>query len=166
LRFRRQWYLEQQQAAEAFRISEKPVGRKRRAPNAPETWNALRALSTKLTRTLEDALELLHQAAPGERSPEVTVTLIADLAENLPETIEPPARSKPLNPMGRHRIAIGGKVEQNTVAARLEVTTKVTIWAVPGKGAQSNQMTRSTWIMPPETAEKREKRYEMLHREK
>jgi hypothetical protein len=164
--YRATWYREQQEAMEAAKIAQMPVGRKRRAPVAPETWNGLRAVSTKLSRHLEDLLQLMHQAAPGERSPEVSVTLIADLAENLPETIEPPARSKPLNPMGRHRIALGGKVEQNTVAARLEVTAKVTIWAVPGKGAQSNQMTRSTWIMPAEAAEKREKRYEKLHQEK
>jgi hypothetical protein len=162
MKYRTAWYAEQQEAAVAMRIAKMPVGRKRRAPNGPESWNALRALSTRLSRTLEDLLQLMHEAAPGERTPELSVSLIADLAEEPPATIEPPARSKPVNPMGRHRIALGGKVEANTVIARLEVTAKVTIWAAPGDGAESDGMTRFTWVMPRESAEKREKRYEKL----
>jgi hypothetical protein len=36
----------------------------------------------------------MHQPAPGERAPEITVTLITDFAESPPPTIEPPARCK------------------------------------------------------------------------
>lgn len=151
---------------EMQRLDKMPVGRKRRPPNEPETWNALRALSPKLTRVAEDLLELMHESAPGERMPEISVTLVTDLAQSAPPTFEPPTRSKPVSPMGRLRIALGGKTEQNTVAARIEISAKLTVWAAPGKGAQSDEMIRSTWIMPAESAEKRDKRYEKLHREK
>jgi hypothetical protein len=160
VRYRTQWYKEQNELLETIRLSRKPVGRKRRAPNAPETWNQLRHISTRLERTLEDLLQILHQAAPGERTPEVSIALIADLGEDPPSTIEPPSRRKAVNPMGRHRIALGGKVEANSVIARLEVTAKVTVWAAPDDGAHSDEMTRFTWLMPLESAEKREKRYE------
>jgi hypothetical protein len=150
---------------ETIKIARKPVGRKRRAPSAPETWNELRHVSTRLSRTLEDLLELMHQPVPGERLPELTVALVTDLAEDPPATIEPPARSKVVHPMGRHRIARGGTVEANTVLARIEVTAKLTIWAAPG-AAESDEMTRSTWFMPLESAEKREKRYEDPQRKK
>lgn len=163
--YRSRWYKEQREMMETIRISKKPVGRKRRAPNGPETWLALRGIGVKLERTLEDLLQVMHQPAPGERTPEIAVTLTADLAEELPPTIEPPARRKPLNPMGRYRIAIGGMVEANTVIARLEINAKVVIWSGHGE-AQSDEMTRSTWILPLDSADKREKRYENQQDEK
>jgi hypothetical protein len=163
--YRAMCYREQQEAMEAIRLSQRPVGRKRRAPSAPDTWNELRRVSTRLSRTLEDLLQLMHQPVPGERLPELSVALITDLAENPPLMIEPPARSKTVYPMGRHRIARGGKVEANTVLARIEVTAKLTIWAAPG-AAESDEMTRSTWFMPVESAEKRRKRYEKLQEKK
>ena len=109
----------------------------------------------------EDAGDVLLQPAPGERAPEISVTLITDFAESPPPTIEPPARCKPVNPMGRHRIAVGGKVEANTVLARIEVSAKVVVWAAPGE-APPAEMSRRTWILPVESAEKQEKRYEKL----
>jgi hypothetical protein len=160
MKFRTKWYREQEQQR-AMMIS-KPAGRKRRPPaNAPETWAKLRSISIKLNETLHDLLEIMHQPAPGERAPEISVTLITDFAESPPPTIEPPARCKPVNPMGRHRIAVGGKVEANTVLARIEVSAKVVVWAAPGE-APPAEMSRRTWILPLESAEKQEKRYEKL----
>ena len=165
MRFRTAWYQEQAVAAEAERIARKPVGRKRRPPNAPESWNGLRRASLTLTRQLQDLLELLHQPELGERAPEIVVSLVADLVQPPPQTLEPPTRSRPVNLMGRHRVARGGAVEENRVLAKLELSVKAVIWSSPGK-APPGAMTRSTWILPTESAGKREKRYEKPHREK
>jgi hypothetical protein len=94
--------------------------------------------------------------APGQPAAEISVTLTTDLTEDPPLEVEAPARAKPISPLGRRRIAAGGRVEQYAVLARVEIVARAVVYGLPGE-EPPDEMSRRTWHLPVKTAEKREK---------
>ena len=111
--------------------------------------------SVTLADLLDDVLQTMGGARPGQPAPEVSVSLFTDLADDPPEVIEPPYRAKPVNPMGRRRVGTNGKVETHAELARIEITARLVIYGPPGE-APPPEMMRRTWFLPTKTAEKRE----------
>jgi len=150
--FRTHWYREQLDAWEAMMAAKSAARRRRPRVRLTQTWNRLETTSVRLANLLEDALRTMHSPAPGEPVPEISVTLVADLSDDLPQALEAPHRAKPVNPLGRRRVGAGGNVETHAVLARVEITAKLTIYGTADAPPPA-EMMRRTWFLPTKTAE-------------
>jgi hypothetical protein len=131
--------------------------RRRPRARAVQTWSHLEGASVALANLLEDVLATMRShPTPGQPTPEISVSLVTDLAEDPPPAVEAPARAKPVNLMGRRRIVAGGMVETHAVLAKIEITARLVIYGPPGE-APPPEMSRRTWYLPVKTAEKRDK---------
>jgi len=136
----------------------KPEEAPRAAPAVAQTWSALENLAIRLNQMLQALLGQMRKPTLGEPAPEISVTLTADHpADNLPQAIPPARLQKQVTPWGRRRIAAGGSPVEYPILGKLEIHAKLAIYGPYGEKPQA-EMTRSTWYLPLEKAEKREKR--------
>jgi hypothetical protein len=161
MKFRTAWYREQQQHREMMERISKPAGRKRRPPaTVSETWDRLETISVRLNGVLQDLFEAMHQQSPGGLTPELSISLIADVEELPPEIEVAPARQKLVSLRGRHRIVAAGRIEAHAVIAKVEVVARAVLYGLPDE-APPAEMTKFTWFLPLESREKQEKHREI-----
>lgn len=154
--FRAAWYREQEQARQAMMAAKSAARRRRPRARVVQSWSRLEGTSVTLAGLLEDVLQTMRGPTPGQPAPEISVALVADLAEDPPPAVEAPARTKPVNLMGRRRIVAGGRVETHAILAKIEITARLVIYGPPGE-APPPEMSRRTWYLPVKPADKREK---------
>jgi hypothetical protein len=155
VRYRTQWYQQQEQALQAMTAAKSAARRRRPRARAVQTWSHLEGASVALANLLEDVLVTMRShPAPGQSAPEISVSLVTDLTEDPPLEVEAPARAKPISPLGRRRKVAGGKIERYAVLARVEITARAVIYGPPGKKPPP-EMSRRTWYLPVKTADKR-----------
>jgi hypothetical protein len=162
MKFRTAWYREQQQQRDLIERERISKTRKRRPPTSvPEIWDRLENISVKLNQVLQELFETMRQpSAPGGLTPELSISLIADVEELPPEIEVAPARQRPVTLRGRHKIVAGGRIEEHAVITKIEVVARAVLYGLPGE-APPHEMTRLTWFLPLESREKQEKHREI-----
>jgi hypothetical protein len=166
MRYRTQWYKEQEQQRQAVIAARSAARRRRPRARAVQTWGHLEDASVKIADLLQDLLKTMQShPTPGQPAAEVSLTLVTDLVEDPPPDVEAPARTKRVGLMGRRRIVAGGRVETHPVLAKIEITARLVIYGPPGE-APPPEMSRRTWHLPVKTAEKRERSRENREDEK
>jgi hypothetical protein len=101
-------------------------------------------------------LETLRASKSGEAGREYSVRLTIDLSDSLPSTIRSPNRAKKVRPAPPRHVRVAGMVWEYPAVAVAQVVATVTVFGSRGEEPPIG-MNRSTWFLPVENDETREK---------